>query len=79
MTELIHDGESGILIPAFDASSLTEAISRLLGDPDLRARMGESGRQTVVDKYDLRKEASRLKDLFVSVHVDRDLAQVGRT
>ena len=34
--------ETGIVVPAEDVPALAEALLRLLGDPDLRARMGEA-------------------------------------
>jgi glycosyltransferase involved in cell wall biosynthesis len=42
--DLIVDGETGILVPAGDVDALTAAIERLLGDADLRARMGAAAR-----------------------------------
>ena len=34
-----------------------EKLGRLLADPDLRRRFGESGRRTVEERYSLRKHA----------------------
>jgi glycosyltransferase involved in cell wall biosynthesis/GT2 family glycosyltransferase len=34
--DMIEDGQSGILVPAGDVDALTEAMSRLLGDAELR-------------------------------------------
>ncbi len=43
MKEIVVDGETGLVVPAGDAKALAAAISRLLGDPALRKRMGEAG------------------------------------
>ena len=43
MRELLRDGENGLGV-GFDAVSLAAAITRLLADPDLRARLGAAGR-----------------------------------
>ena len=42
---VVHDGVNGLLIPARDAQALARAITRLVEDPQLRARLGRSGRQ----------------------------------
>ncbi|NLX10501.1 MAG: glycosyltransferase family 4 protein [Chloroflexi bacterium] len=43
--EAVIEGETGLLVPQDDAPALAAAITRLLDDPALRARMGEAGRQ----------------------------------
>ncbi|MDN5843406.1 MAG: glycosyltransferase family 4 protein [Alcaligenaceae bacterium] len=43
--EMLHEGETGLLVPLFDIPALTEAIESLLMDPDLRHRMGRAGRK----------------------------------
>ena len=46
MRELLRDGENGLRV-GFNAASLAAAITRLLADPDLRARLGAAGRDSV--------------------------------
>lgn len=62
--ELVRDGENGLLIPAGDTVALTAAIDRLLTDPDLRLRMGQDGRATVLADFTIETEARRLARLF---------------
>lgn len=45
--ELVRDGEDGILVEPGDLRGLGDAIIGLLDDPDLRRRMGSSGRKRV--------------------------------
>jgi glycosyltransferase involved in cell wall biosynthesis len=45
--EVVIPDETGYLVSPGDSAGLTEAVSRLLGDPELRARMGEAGRRLV--------------------------------
>lgn len=42
--EVVIDGENGFLAPAQDVGALVLALKKLIGDPLLRRRMGESGR-----------------------------------
>jgi glycosyltransferase involved in cell wall biosynthesis len=42
--DAIVDGETGLHVPVRDADALTSALDRLLGDAELRRRMGAAGR-----------------------------------
>lgn len=50
--ELVEDGVSGLLVPPARPDLLADALVRLLGDPDLRTRMGRRGRERVLQDYD---------------------------
>ncbi|HEU4673341.1 MAG TPA: glycosyltransferase, partial [Candidatus Limnocylindrales bacterium] len=52
VSELVRDGETGLLVRSGDADALAGAIGRLLGDPDLRARLGRAGRALVLREFD---------------------------
>ncbi len=62
--EQVIDGETGILVPPGDAAALGSALATLTRDPDLRARMGNAGRQRALDRYDEAKVLSRTLDLL---------------
>jgi glycosyltransferase involved in cell wall biosynthesis len=40
LLELVDDGETGLFVPPRDASALRAAVERLLGDRELRERLG---------------------------------------
>jgi glycosyltransferase involved in cell wall biosynthesis len=42
--EIVHDGETGILVPPGDRDALVRAIDAILAAPDLRRDMGSRGR-----------------------------------
>lgn len=41
--ELVTDGETGLLVPPEAPAPLADALARLLGDPELRRRLGDAG------------------------------------
>src|SRR5256714_5871395 len=46
-----EDGDTGLLVPPGDPSALATAIGRALDDAELRARLGEAGRQRVLERF----------------------------
>ena len=51
------DGVSALHVPPGDPEALAAAIGRLLGDPDLAARLGAAGRARVVERFTWRAVA----------------------
>jgi glycosyltransferase involved in cell wall biosynthesis len=51
VSEIVQDGETGLLVRAEDPKALAGAIRRLLADADLRRRLGEQGRQRVLEHF----------------------------
>jgi glycosyltransferase involved in cell wall biosynthesis len=64
LSEAVRHNESGLLIPPGDARELTEAISALAADPQLRQRMGRAGHALARDKYDAHRNNGALFDLI---------------
>jgi glycosyltransferase involved in cell wall biosynthesis len=62
--ELIRDSVDGLLTPPSDERALAAAIRRLMDDAGLRERLGRSGRQRVIEKYNLRPNVDRLAAVF---------------
>ncbi len=44
-TDLIHDGETGLLVPPGDSAALAAAMQRLIDDPALRDSLGTSAQE----------------------------------
>ncbi len=53
--EVVLDGETGFVLPAGDALGVAEALLRLLGDADLRQRLGCRGAEIAVERFDWRR------------------------
>jgi glycosyltransferase involved in cell wall biosynthesis len=51
--ELVDDQVNGLLAPPGDEKALAAAMARLLDDPALCERLGQSGRQSIVDTFDV--------------------------
>jgi glycosyltransferase involved in cell wall biosynthesis len=49
--DVVVHGETGLLVQERDATSLANAIERLLADADLRERLGERARERVVARF----------------------------
>ena len=58
--ELISDGGSGYLVDRGDTEAMSRHVLELLHDRDLRRRMGEAGRETVGEKFNLQKNVAQL-------------------
>ncbi|MET8567018.1 glycosyltransferase family 4 protein [Streptomyces sp. NPDC004783] len=46
-----RDGETCLAVPPGDAGALAAGLTRLLGDPELRARLGAAGRERVLAHF----------------------------
>jgi phosphatidylinositol alpha-mannosyltransferase len=57
------------LVPPEDETCLAVAVARLVGDPDLRARMGQAGWATA-QLYAWNKVAGRVLDYYQEVTRD---------
>ena len=65
--ELVLDGETGIIIPPSDESSLERALHELLTNPDKREKFSISGKQRVIADFSFEKMAAEYEALFSDV------------
>jgi len=57
--EALDHGRCGLLIPPGDVEALTDALQRLIEDPDLRRRLGAAARDRALTHYSLGAMAER--------------------
>ena len=67
LPEVVQDGVTGILVPPADARSLAEATDKLMRDADMRRRMGQAGRQRILDKFNWQKAALQTEAVYRQV------------
>jgi glycosyltransferase involved in cell wall biosynthesis len=51
LRDLVVDGETGIVVPPRDPAALRAALERLLGDRELRRRLGAAGRERAREHF----------------------------
>ncbi len=49
--EVVRDGDNGLLVEARNSKALAVALEKLLADPALRRRMGQRGRERVMNEF----------------------------
>ena len=62
--ELIRPDVDGLLVPASSEEALVEALARLVTDAELRRSLGRSGRQRVLELYNLETNVGLLAETF---------------
>jgi glycosyltransferase involved in cell wall biosynthesis len=65
--EAVLDRQTGLLVPPADAAALARAICALLGDANVRARMGAAGRERVHNQFGLDDTVRRFEQLYDSL------------
>jgi phosphatidylinositol alpha-1,6-mannosyltransferase len=64
--ELIRDGQNGLLVDPEDATSVAEALLKLLTNPDLAREMGETGRDLARTHYSYGCFRERLRETLAA-------------
>lgn len=69
--EVVADGETGLLYRLGDAPAFAAAVSRLLGDAVMRARLGLAGRRRILDQFTEGATADRVAACYESFLASR--------
>ncbi len=70
-TDLVVDGETGLLVPPEDPAALAAAIERLLADPALSARIAARGQAMVRERYSVERMVRSHEELYDSLRNPR--------
>lgn len=65
--EIIRDGLDGRLVPAGDSDALAGALATLIDDAQLRAKLGQAGRQRVCDCFDVAKLSVDIQNILLEL------------
>jgi glycosyltransferase involved in cell wall biosynthesis len=65
--EIIDHGNNGWLIPVNGLEELVQGLQILLGNAELRARIGEKARQTILGNLTLAHQAEKLARIYREV------------
>jgi glycosyltransferase involved in cell wall biosynthesis len=65
--EIVHEGETGLLVAAKDVAGLRAAITSVVENKDVRVRMAEAGRRFAVANYGLEIQARRYLELYTEL------------
>ena len=71
VSELIHHGHNGLLVPFNDPDRLAESLLAVLADPGAFAAMAEAGRATVAARYEVNRAAEAFEALIRSLRLLR--------
>lgn len=64
LPEIIVPGETGLLVPPNDPQALSDAVSELIGNPELGQSMGVKGRERVEQHFALGEQMRKLLEIL---------------
>jgi glycosyltransferase involved in cell wall biosynthesis len=64
--EVVEDGVNGFVVPDGDLDCFAERLERLVVDPNLRRTFGERARQTVHEKFNVVKQAQKVRAIYLT-------------
>jgi glycosyltransferase involved in cell wall biosynthesis len=69
--DVVREGVDGLLVDPGRPEELADSLASLIASPDLRSRMGESGRRRAEDRYDVARLSERLGELYARAMRER--------
>jgi glycosyltransferase involved in cell wall biosynthesis len=65
--EILEDGENGLLFTPGDPEDLARKITLLVEDPHLRQKLGNAGRQTVIERFTVTRMMDEIENFLKEV------------
>jgi len=69
-SDIVREGETGLLVPPAQPEALAEALITLGQDPSRRREMGKRGREWVERRYSLERFITKLETLYEELYRD---------
>ena len=76
-TEILRDGENGLLFAPGDSEDLAQKIVCLASDPELRRKLALAGKQTVDERFTVTKMMDELEGYIQDVAYAESHAEAG--
>ena len=67
VSEIVHNGDTGFLVPSNDFYELTKYCQMLIEDNDLRSKMGQKGRSFISKNYSSEIMVRQFEEVFKSI------------
>ena len=67
VSDIVRDGQTGMLTPAGDAAAFAQALRALIGNPARRSAFGAEARRITAEQHSITVAAGRLNDMMVGV------------
>jgi glycosyltransferase involved in cell wall biosynthesis len=67
ISEVVIDGETGLLVPRNSVSALAQALTRVIEDFDLRVTLGRAARRRFSEEFLFARQAERMHSLYMEV------------
>ena len=64
ITELVRNGENGLIVEPDRPVELADALHRLIKDPELASHLAERGRTTISERFDAATTAAQMASLL---------------
>lgn len=66
LRDAVEHGVDGLLVPPRDVAALRAAVARLLGDAELRTRLGAAAREKAIREWSVEETAKALRECYAS-------------
>ncbi|MEZ4703291.1 MAG: glycosyltransferase family 4 protein, partial [Rhodothermales bacterium] len=67
--EVLTDRETGVMVPQSNPVVLSDALQRLLENAGFRSRLARQARTLIEERFDIHRNAARIRDLFAQAAV----------
>lgn len=67
--DIVQDGVNGVVLDTPESTAISDALLRLSGDADLRARMGQRNREEAWEKYEAYQVTGRIEQEYRALAV----------
>jgi glycosyltransferase involved in cell wall biosynthesis len=64
VTDIVKDGETGLLVPGRDARALADAVEKMLNDRAFAARLASNGAAWVRERYTRERVAAQFVQVY---------------